>query len=584
MSRHRNNWNTLGRIVRRRVRRSGSWAAAGLAVGLLVLLARAGDPPASGRPAGDPAQPAGRWRKATPGAPATATPGSGLVPVSSGGVSLPPLPPIPQIGTGGAAGVPNSLPPLPGPPVPLAQAPPPGPTVPQVPGTPAPTPPAPTPPPPTTPPSVPLPPPRATPPPSIGLPPPRTIPDTDAGDSSDVPDSVVLLASARNAVRQNDLPLAITRFEQYLRIKGDDVEVREELAGIEFRADRLADATREYERLIRENPRKAATYLITLAAIAVRQQQYAAGEARLTDAIGLTVDESQPGHRRTRLVAASRLAQLFLILGQYPKAVGVGQQYLAGLTADDDDVPPEYVELLLDLEQPEKALAFVGPLLELNPEDATVLTARVRAYAQLGDRAKAYPAIDGLPEVIPDDVDARLKLAQDLVRGQDFDLAELVLQQISGVRPQYPPAQIVQANALVRQYRLGQAKAAIAAIRPNSNYQDRDYALTRAGFHEAAGEYIQAKLVYKTILQSNPFDAPTHLAFGGLYAGMSEYEKAKAEYSKVPPDHPSWRPARRGLAAALVAQRRFPEALDVLDELARCAPGTPTRPPPKCGR
>ena len=469
---------------------------------------------------------------------------------------------------------------MPGTPVPLVQAPPPGPTVPQLPGipsTPTPAPSAPPTPPvspaPTSPPSVLLPPPRtSSPPPSVGLPLPRTLPEAGEDDPVDVPDSAVLLASARNAVRQNDLPLAIERFEQYLRIKADDIEVREELAGIYFRSDRLTEATREYERLIRENSQKAPSFLITLAAIAVRQQKYVVAEARLIDAIGLTSDDKEPGHRRTRFVAASRLAQLYLIQGQYTKAIAAGQKYLAGLTPDDEDVPPEYVELLLDLEKPEEALTFVGPLLEINPEDAKVLTAQVRAHAQLGDRLRAFPAIDGLPAIIPDDIDNRLKLAQDLIRGEDFDLAELVLAQIATVRPQYAPAQIVQAGALIRQYRLGQAKTMIAATRPTSQYQDRDYALTRAGFHEAAGEYIQAKLVYETVLRTNPFDNPTHLAFGGLYAAMSEYEKAKAEYSKVPPDHPSWRPARRGMAAALVSQRRFPEALDILDELMRCAP------------
>ena len=53
---------------------------------------------------------------------------------------------------------------------------------------------------------------------------------------------------------------------------------------------------------------------------------------------------------------------------------------------------------------------------------------------------------------------------------------------------------------------------------------------------------------------------------------MSEYEKAKASFSKIPPTAREWLAARRGLGATLSMQRRFTEAIDLLDEVFRCAP------------
>lgn len=396
-------------------------------------------------------------------------------------------------------------------------------------------------------------------------------PDLDP-ETDNVTDAVVLLASARNAVKQGNLNLAIRRFEGYLRRKPDDNEVREELGGVYFQADRIADVVRVYEELVRRNPRKAGLYLIILADAALRQRQYAVAETRLLEAIAKTADLKESGNRRTRFVAASRLGQLYLTLDQYPKAIGVLKQYLSGLAADDEDVPPELVNFLLDLEKPDLAIPYIDPLLELNPENESVLTARVRAYALLGDRSRAYQALEKLPDQIPKDIDNRLLLAQNLIQSDDLDLASLVLAQVVAVDPRNIRAQIVIAESLIEQYRLTLAKNTLAGIRATSANQERELAITKAGYHAAAGEFIQAKLILTTLLRSDPFDSAVHLALGDLFLDISEYEKAKAEYCKIAPNEPQYRAARRGLAIALSSQRRFPEAIEVLDELFRCAP------------
>lgn len=506
-----------------------------------------------------------RWQKAgsvrppvplsssTPIAPTRheSVPVGGLIPLPSTG--LPPLPAIPGV----------------------VQAP----TIPTVPSVPA------LPPPTLTPPTPPLPeaPAPSGLPPSVGLPLPRIVPrnalepgrtgpeasETPA-DPNAVTNAAVLLASARNAVNQGNLSLAIERFQSYLRLKPDDAEAREELAGVYFQADRPEDVVRVYEELVRRNPRKSAQYQIALSSAALRLRQYEAAVCRLQDAIALTMDTSIPGNRRLRFAAASRLGQVFLIQNQYPKAAEILKQ-LAALPVDDEDLPAEYVDFLLDLEKPAEALKYIASLLEVDPENAQVLTAQVRAYALLGDRPRAFQVLSTLPEKIPKDVDERLGLAQALIPSQDFDLAEAVLGQVAGVRPTSVSYQLISAEALIRQYRLAQAKVTIAAIRPTSRLQDRDLALTRAGYHIAAGEYIQAKLIYTTLLRADPFDAAVHFNLGDLYLVLAEYEKAKAEYAKIPQTEPVWRAARRGLATTLATQHRFPEALDILDDLFRCA-------------
>src|SRR6516225_1447867 len=79
----------------------------------------------------------------------------------------------------------------------------------------------------------------------------RTMP-TPVGQT--IENRAVLLSAARNAVKQGNYDLAISRFEEYLRRYGDDAVVQREYAGVLFSANRLGQAVQQYQRLVNQQP------------------------------------------------------------------------------------------------------------------------------------------------------------------------------------------------------------------------------------------------------------------------------------------------------------------------------------------
>ena len=403
------------------------------------------------------------------------------------------------------------------------------------------------------------------------VPPPKKLDGTTNGD---VTRAEVLLGAARNDAKQGNYDAAITKYEQFLKLKSDN-EVLAEFGGVLFQADRLADATKIFEELVRRVPAKARDYLIILSDLAVRGGDNGLAISRLYEVLALASDEKLAGARVVRLNAAARLAQVYLVELQFPKACEIYNKYFSGLKPDDPDLPSRFVGLLLDLERPKVAVQFLPPLLERDAESPELLANQVRANAMLGDRFKTLQALEQLQTKAPRDIDARMSLASSLMDIEEYDVANAVFSQLVVVRPNYPPAQILQAELFVRTFRLTQARMTLDGVKPVGLPQEREWMLTRAGYHEAAGEFTQAQLLYAELLRRDPFDYKSRVKLGELYSGTKELEKAKAEFSKVPPTTRYWRTAKRGFAGVLTQQRKFDQAIDTMDETLRDAPWDP---------
>jgi tetratricopeptide (TPR) repeat protein len=395
------------------------------------------------------------------------------------------------------------------------------------------------------------------------LQPPRPLPaQAQPGAGAQEADRTLLLGAARNAVRRGDYAQAIGRYEEFFRRFGDDLAVRREYAGVLVSANRLRQAVEEYQRLISKNPNDP-ELRVALGDVYVTSKQYRKAIAEYLRALELA-----PGNLDT----ATRLARTYTFLDDVPHALEVYDRYLARLQPGDENVPLRFGALLIDLDWPAQALPFLRQLREKHPDDLELMADTIRAHSRLGDRASALAVLEEMAAKAPKELAVRQSLADTLYQSGDYELAEVVYQQILRLDPGNGPATVGTARVAVALFQPGRARPILEAFHPDEA-TDRLHRLTWAEYHQLVGEYTEAKQIYLDFLCKDPADYEARLALAALDEYVAEYEKAKAEYTKIPPDVYLGRRARLGLASTLFAQRFFQQAADVANGLLAENPG-----------
>lgn len=75
------------------------------------------------------------------------------------------------------------------------------------------------------------------------------------------------------------------------------------------------------------------------------------------------------------------------------------------------------------------------------------------------------------------------------------------------------------------------------------------------------GEFLDAKEIYIRFLRADELDYEFRFALGTLQEFMGEFQKAKAEYAKIPPSSRFYRRARIGIVSTLTKERLFNKAV-----------------------
>jgi tetratricopeptide (TPR) repeat protein len=369
-------------------------------------------------------------------------------------------------------------------------------------------------------------------------------------------DRAALLGAARNAVKQGNYEQAIARFEEYLRLFGDDPAVRREYAGILFSANRYRQAIEQYQRLVNAQPNNIALRM-TLGDIYMANKDYRKAAAEFTRIL-----EQAP----TNLDAATRLARAFALDEELPRAVQVYQQYLSQLQPGDENVPRTFGALLIDLDRPADALAFLQALREKHPDDLELLADLVRCYLRLGDRGKTTATLEELDKKAPRAIPVRLTLADTLYQSGEYEIAGILYSQIVRIDACNGFALVGTARVAVQMFEPAKARTILMSFSPTAPVV-RIHKLTRAEYHQLVGEYIEAKQIYADFLSKDPADHEARLALAALDDYIREYEKAKAEYSKVPAESALGRKARLGFATTLFNQRFFDQTIEACKAL-----------------
>jgi lipopolysaccharide biosynthesis regulator YciM len=217
-------------------------------------------------------------------------------------------------------------------------------------------------------------------------------------------------------------------------------------------------------------------------------------------------------------------------------------------------------------------LRFLLALHDQHPDDLEILSDLLRCHARLGDRTKAVATLDDIATKAPRDVTVRLALGDALYQSGDYELANLAYGQVLQIDAANGLALVGTARLHLQLFEPQQAHRILESLKPAPNVE-RIYRLTWAEYHQLVGEQVEALHIYHEFLERDPTDYEARLALAAVDEYLREYEKAKAEYSKIPPDVTLGRKARLGIASTLTAQRLFPQAIAFCQELLTQNPG-----------
>jgi superkiller protein 3 len=384
-------------------------------------------------------------------------------------------------------------------------------------------------------------------------------PETDPAQAAD---RAILLGSARNAVRLRNYDLALSRYQEFLRRFGEDDAVRLEYAGLLVTAGRHREAAEQFSRLIEHQPNNP-TLHVALANVFLAAKDYRPAIDALQSALRLAPEN---------LETAARLARAYLFVDDVPRALDVFDRYLGRLHAGDPQVPRPFGVFWLDLGQPEAALPFLLALREQYADDVDVLADLVRCYAAQGDQHKALTTLEELVAKVGKDVAVLLTLADALYQSGEYDLAQHIYAQVTQLEPANGFAQVGSARVYLKLFQPEPARRILECLQP-APAVERIHHLTWAEYHQLVGEQLEAKQVYREFLQHDPADYEARLALAAVEAYLREYEKAKAEYAKIPAQVTLGTKARLGFAATLTDQRFFNESVQVARELLAQNPG-----------
>ena len=373
----------------------------------------------------------------------------------------------------------------------------------------------------------------------------------------------LLYEAAQNYSRMKDFPKAREVFEQLLQLRPDLLYIRAEYAGILVSAGELQRAVELYKKIVEMKP-ESMLYRIRLGDTYVIGKDYKSAIRVYAEALRNPPYEPE---------YAVRLARAYTFDNDFNHAFMVYDRMLAGIKPEDPKAPVALGALLLDLDMPFDAMPYLlakRKQIEKDPRHREitlleVLASLVRAHSRLGERQLAMDVIAELPTVAIEQIGVRETLANQLFSMEEYELAAQVFNQVLQLEPTNGNAIIGMARVYLEMAQPMLARQILDSFRPAPR-QMRDYLATYAVYHQRVGEYIEANQIYMDMLRRNENDHETRLSLGMLHdlaEGKDQWERAKAEYAKIPPLDRAGRNARRSFADALSHQRKFQEALEI---------------------
>jgi putative PEP-CTERM system TPR-repeat lipoprotein len=287
---------------------------------------------------------------------------------------------------------------------------------------------------------------------------------------------------------------------------------------------------------------------INLARVLVLLDQSAEAQRVLAEALQ---------HDPTNATALGNMVTLLLAADQLPKAISLVEAAHAG-APKNDDITVGLVNLYIRTNAAQKALTVLADALKAHPDDLTLLDARARAQASLGQSAAARDSFRDIIALNPSDVAARRVLSDLLAGSGDYAGAKTVIADGLKVLPgndallQSYVAIVLRAQGLDAALAAADQLAADPANLPAAR-------LLRGDVYMSAGKFTEAATAYSALLANGGSTAVALRLVGALdAAGRSD--QAAGVLRDWLSGHPDDLQAADALASLDIAARRFYDA------------------------
>ncbi|WP_162136229.1 tetratricopeptide repeat protein [Zavarzinella formosa] len=394
----------------------------------------------------------------------------------------------------------------------------------------------------------------------------------------------IKLNAAQNAARLKDFNRAAVLLSEIIRNNPKEYSLRAEYAGLLLQAGDTRRAIAELEQVIRIAP-NVAGYRLQLGDAYMSIRQYRAAASIFLGVMEMVQNDPRLSDRTPEVVI--RAARALALDNDLFRAAQLVDRYLINIHPEDERAPLALGALLLDIDRPYDALPFLiekrKQLLRVtNPENVEehelkileVLASMTRGFARVGERQQAMEAITEMAPRVPTQTGIRIALADILLEINEFELGGHVFNQVLAADPANGAALIGIARVYLETLQPAAAKRVLDSFVPNAANQ-RGYLMTYSSYHQAVGEYTEAKQIYRDMLRRNECDHEVRYALGRVLEYTKEWEKAKAEFAKIPPQDKMARKARLWFGMALLHQRKFAEAAQVAEQMMRDDPNNP---------
>ncbi len=184
-------------------------------------------------------------------------------------------------------------------------------------------------------------------------------------------------------------------------------------------------------------------------------------------------------------------------------------------------------ELFRQQQRWEQSIATYRRLVSHFPGEQRPLAALIRSYVDAGRLDEAEDFLRSVIKVYPDNIYARLLLAQRLIQKPDRAAAEKLLRETLKRAPAEPMTYVMLSRLLRQTGRLDEATRVLAGWKPHWN---ASIVFERARLAEAAGEREQAIALYRDILTHQPGNT---LAANNLASLLIEGHPAPARLAEA---------------------------------------------------
>ncbi len=356
-----------------------------------------------------------------------------------------------------------------------------------------------------------------------------------------------------------NLPEALTRFAELLRLDPRDRQARFEYAGLLAQVGRFDDARHELEQLVAEEPEEPRSRYM-LANVLMHQREYELARRQLASLL------ADPEYGS---LAAVREAQSFVAEDRRSEARAVFDKYLRDRSELSVAEQCEVGRLLIDLGRPADAVQLLNPLHERRGDEG-VWANLILAYVHLNSRLKALELIDQVESQGIKESGLWFELATQLYDEQAYPEALAMFELVAERFPAEQRAVLYAARTHLRLYEVDSAWQLLTAYKGDRG--DRIYSTVLADYHTVVGEYAEAIAIARRRLQDDPHDIEAGILLGNVYHASHQFFMADDAYLTTlarcaSPLDPQRREIRRLMARNYVLSRRFEPAIALLNQL-----------------